>query len=155
MVADYLACGIDPEKSIIYLQSAVPIVCEMGLYFQMLVSLNRLTGLPSLKEMARSAHIDDDSIPLGLVGYPVLQAADILMSKADLVPVGKDNEAHVELARVIARRFNQYYGEFFNLPEPLIGQCPTLVGTDGLNKMSKSLKNTIFYLMMQLRSPKK
>ncbi len=144
MVADYLACGIDPEKSIIYLQSAVPVVCEMGLYFQMLVSLNRLTGLPSLKEMARSAHIDEESVPLGLVGYPVLQAADILMSKADLVPVGKDNEAHVELARVIARRFNQYYGEFFNLPEPLIGQCPTLVGTDGQNKMSKSLKNTIF-----------
>ncbi|MCH9634369.1 MAG: Tryptophan--tRNA ligase [Chlamydiae bacterium] len=144
MVVDYLACGIDPEKSVIYLQSAIPAVCEMSLYFQMLVSLNRLTGLPSLKEMARSAHIDEESIPLGLVAYPVLQTADILMSKADLVPVGKDNEAHVELARLIARRFNQYYGEFFNIPEVVVGQCPTLVGTDGLNKMSKSLNNTIF-----------
>lgn len=144
MVADYLACGIDPEKSMIYLQSAISAVCEMNVFFQMLISLNRLTGLPSLKEMARSAHIDEDSIPFGLVGYPVLQAADILMFKPDLVPVGKDNEAHVELCRLIARRFNQYYGEFFTLPEPLIGQCATLVGTDGKSKMSKSLGNTIF-----------
>lgn len=144
MVADYLACGIDPEKSIIYLQSAVPAVCEMNLYFQMLISLNRLTGLPSLKDMARAAHMDSESIPFGLVGYPILQSADILMSKADIVPIGKDNEAHIELARMVARRFNQHYGEFFNLPEPLIGNCPTLVGTDGQNKMSKSLGNTIF-----------
>ncbi len=144
LVVDYLACGIDPNHSIIYLQSAVPAVCEINLYFQMLISLNRLTGLPSLKDMARSAHIDEESIPYGLVGYPVLQSADILMSKADLVPVGKDNLAHVELTRLIARRFNQYYGEFFNLPEPLVGECPTLVGTDGQNKMSKSLNNTIF-----------
>lgn len=144
LVVDYLACGIDPNLSIIYLQSAVPAVCEMNLYFQMLISLNRLTGLPSLKDMARSAHIDEESLPYGLVGYPVLQSADILMSKADLVPVGKDNLAHVELTRLIARRFNQYYGEFFNLPDPLIGQCPTLIGTDGQSKMSKSLNNTIF-----------
>lgn len=144
MVADYLACGIDPEKSIIYLQSAVPAVTEMNLFFQMLLSLNRLTGLPSLKDMARSAKIDPESIPFGLVGYPVLQSADILMSKADVVPVGKDNVAHVELTRLIARRFNQLYGDFFNLPEPLVGECPTLIGTDGQSKMSKSLGNTIF-----------
>lgn len=144
MVADYLACGIDPEQSIIYLQSAVPAVTELDKYFQMLISLNRLTGLPSIKDMARSAHMDEESIPFGLVGYPVLQSADILMSKADLVPVGKDNLAHVELTRQIARRFNQLYGEFFNLPEPLVGSCPTLIGTDGQAKMSKSLGNTIF-----------
>lgn len=144
MVADYLACGIDPKKSIVYLQSAVPLVAEMSLYFQMLISLNRLTGLPSLKDMARAAHMDSENIPFGLVGYPVLQSADILLSKADLVPIGKDNEAHIELTRMIARRFNQYYGEFFNLPEPLIGSCPTLIGTDGQSKMSKSLGNTIF-----------
>ncbi len=144
MVADYIACGIDPAKSSIYLQSAVPAVCEMNLFFQMLISLNRLTGLPSIKDMARAAHIDEESVPLGLINYPVLQAADILLPKADLVPVGKDNEAHVEIARLIARRFNQQYGDFFNIPEVLVGDCPTLVGTCGKYKMSKSLNNAIF-----------
>ena len=144
MVLDYLACGIDPSHSTIYLQSAIPAVYEMNLIFEMLVSLNRLTGLPSLKEMAKNAHLEAESIPFGLIGYPVLQAADILMSKAHLVPVGKDNEAHVELARDIARRFNQYYGEFFPLPEALLSASPTLVGTDGRGKMSKSAGNCIF-----------
>lgn len=144
MVVDYLACGIDPNRSIIYLQSAVPAVCEMNLYFQMFVSVNRLMGIPSIKEMAKSAHIDEESIPIGLVNYPVLQSADILLPKADLVPVGKDNEAHVEMARYIARRFNQTYGDFFNIPEVLVGDCPSLVGTDGKSKMSKSLNNCIY-----------
>src|SRR6476620_8169950 len=79
MVLDYLACGIDPAKSTIYLQSACPAVYEMNLIFEMLISINRLTGLPSLKEMVRNAHMDPDSVPFGLVGYPVLQTADILM----------------------------------------------------------------------------
>jgi len=144
MVLDYLSCGIDPEKSVIYLQSAIPAIYEMNLIFEMMVSLNRLTGLPSLKEMARNAHIDDESISFGLIGYPVLQAADILMPQAHLVPVGKDNIAHVELTRSIARRFNQYYGEVFPIPEVLISDVPTLIGTDGKAKMSKSLNNTIF-----------
>lgn len=144
MVLDYLACGIDPEKSVIYLQSAVPAIYEMNLIFEMLVSLNRLTGLPSLKDMARNAHIDDESMSFGLIGYPVLQSADILMPRAHLVPVGKDNEAHIELTRSIARRFNQYYGEVFPEPEVLLSEVPTLIGTDGKGKMSKSLNNTIF-----------
>ncbi len=144
MVLDYLACGIDPEHSTIYLQSAIPAVYEMNLIFENLVSLNRLTGLPSIKEMARNAHMDPESVPFGLIGYPVLQAADILMSKADLVPVGRDNEAHVELARDIARRFNMYYGDVFPLPEFMPTKVPTLVGTDGQGKMSKSANNTIF-----------
>lgn len=144
MVLDYLACGIDPAKSTIYLQSACPAVYEMNLIFEMLISLNRLTGLPSLKEMARNAHIDEDSLSLGLIGYPVLQSADILMPKAHLVPVGKDNEAHIELCRDIARRFNQLYGEVLPLPEVLLSEVPTLVGTDGKGKMSKSAGNTIF-----------
>lgn len=144
VVLDWLACGVDPVKSTIYLQSQVAAVYEMNLIFEMLVSLNRLSGLPSIKEMARNAHIDEESIPLGLVGYPVLQTADILMPRANVVPVGKDNEAHIELARDIARRFNQYYGEVFPLPEALIGEMPTLVGTDGKAKMSKSLDNAIF-----------
>jgi tryptophanyl-tRNA synthetase len=144
MVLDYLACGIDPQKSTIYLQSATPAVYEMNLIFEMLISLNRLTGLPSLKEMARNAHMDEESIPFGLIGYPVLQTADILMPRAHVVPVGKDNEAHVELARDIARRFNQYYGEMFPIPESLLSDVPNLIGTDAKGKMSKSAGNAIF-----------
>jgi tryptophanyl-tRNA synthetase len=144
MVLDYLACGIDPKKSVIYLQSAIPAVYELNLFFEMMVSFNRLTGLPSIKEMARNAHIDEESIPFGLVGYPVLQTADILCPRAHLVPVGKDNIAHVELARDIARRFNLHYGEVLPMPEPLVSEIPTLIGTDGKGKMSKSLNNAIF-----------
>ncbi len=144
IVLDYLAVGIDPQKSTIYLQSAVHAVYEMNLIFEMLVTLPRLTRLPSIKEMARAANIDEDAIPFGLVGYPVLQAADILTPRAHLVPVGKDNEAHVELAREIARRFNYMYGEVFPIPEAMVSDVPVLVGTDGQAKMSKSLGNAIF-----------
>lgn len=144
MVLDYLACGIDPKKSTIYLQSAIPAVYEMNLIFEMMISLNRLTGLPSLKEMARNAHIDDESMPFGLIGYPVLQSADILMPRAHLVPVGKDNQAHIELCRSIARKFNYHYGEVFPEPDVLLSNVPTLIGTDGQGKMSKSAGNAIF-----------
>lgn len=144
MVLDYLACGIDPSISTIYLQSAVPAIYEMNLIFEMLISINRLTGLPSIKEMAKNAHLAEESIPFGLIGYPVLQTADILMPRAHVVPVGKDNEAHIELARDIARRFNQYYGEVFPLPEAMLSEVPTLVGTDNKGKMSKSAGNCIF-----------
>lgn len=143
MVLDYLAVGIDPAKSTIYLQSAVHAVYEMNLFFEMLVTLPRLSRLPSIKDMARAAHIDEEAMPFGLLGYPVLQAADILMPRAHLVPVGKDNEAHVEVTREIARRFNFLYGEVFPIPEVMIGDVPTLVGTDGQAKMSKSLGNAI------------
>lgn len=143
-VLDYLACGVDPEKSTIYLQSATHAVYVMNLIFEMLIPMNRLTGLPSLKEMARNAHIDSESMPLGLIGYPVLQTADILMPKAHLVPVGKDNEAHIELARHIARKFNQLYGEVFPEPQVLLSNTPTLVGTDNKGKMSKSAGNAIY-----------
>ncbi len=143
MVLDYLACGIDPKKTTIYLQSACPAVYEMNLIFEMLISVNRLMGLPSIKEMAKNAHLDTENVPLGLIGYPVLQTADILMPRAHLVPVGKDNEAHIELSRDIARRFNQYYGEVFPLPEVLLSQTPTLIGTDSKGKMSKSAGNAI------------
>jgi tryptophanyl-tRNA synthetase len=144
MVLDYLACGIDPQKSTIYLQSATPAVYEMNLIFEMMISFNRLTGLPSIKEMAKNAHLDGENIPFGLMGYPILQTADILMPRAHLVPIGKDNEAHIELARDIARRFNQYYGDVFPLPDSLLGSTPTLIGTDGKGKMSKSAQNSIF-----------
>lgn len=144
MVLDYLACGIDPQKCTLYLQSALPAIYELNLIFEMLTSMNRLTGLPSIKEMARNAHIDAESLPFGLVGYPVLMSADILLPKAHVVPVGKDNEAHVELARDIARRFNANYGEVFPLPDFLPTEFSSLVGTDGRGKMSKSAGNAIF-----------
>ena len=143
LVTDYLSCGIDPTKSTIYLQSAIPAVYEMNLFFEMLVNLNRLQGLPSIKEMAKNAKMDLESIPFGLLGYPVLQSADILLPKAHVVPVGKDNEAHVELARDVARRFNQLYGEVFPMPEVMLSEVPSLIGTDGQGKMSKSAGNTI------------
>jgi len=142
MILDYLACGVDPQKSTIYLQSAVHEVYEMNLIFENLVTVPRLQRLPSLKDMARSANLNE--MPLGLLGYPVLQAADILMPRANLVPVGKDNEAHVELSREIARRFNNMYGEVFPIPDVMVGDVPTLVGTDGDAKMSKSLNNAIY-----------
>ena len=142
IVLDYLAVGIDPERSVIFLQSAVPETYELNLIFEMLVSVPRLERLPSLKDMARDAELD--SMPFGLLGYPVLQAADILLPRAHLVPVGKDNEAHVEISREIARRFNRLYGEVFPEPQSLIGEVPTLVGTDGQSKMSKSLDNAIY-----------
>lgn len=141
MVLDYLACGIDPAVSSIYLQSAVPEVSELNLIFEMLVTVPRLQRMPSLKEMARDAHLNE--MPFGLLGYPVLQSADILMPRANLVPVGKDNESHIELTREIARRFNYLYGDTFPVPESMIGGGGTLVGTDGASKMSKSVGNAI------------
>jgi tryptophanyl-tRNA synthetase len=144
MVLDYLAVGVDPEQSTIFVQSALPETYELNLIFEMLVTLPRVARLPSIKEMARAARIDDEAVPFGLVGYPVLQAADILLPRAHLVPVGKDNESHVEVTREIARRFNRLYGEVFPVPDVLVGDVPTLVGTDGQAKMSKSLSNAIF-----------
>jgi len=142
LVLDYLAVGIDPERSVIFVQSGVPETFELNLIFEMLITVPRLERLPSLKDMARAENLE--AMPFGLLGYPVLQAADILLPRATLVPVGKDNEAHVEVSREIARRFNRLYDEVFPIPEALIGEVPTLVGTDGQAKMSKSLNNAIF-----------
>ncbi|MBE2267087.1 MAG: tryptophan--tRNA ligase [Anaerolinea sp.] len=142
-VLDYLSVGIDPDQSTIFLQSGVPETYELNLIFENLVTVARLERIPSLKDMARAADLEE-SMPFGLLGYPVLQAADILLPRAHLVPVGKDNESHVEVTREIARRFNYLYGEVFPIPDVLVGDIPTLVGTDGQAKMSKSLGNTIF-----------
>ncbi|MEP7292572.1 MAG: tryptophan--tRNA ligase [Chloroflexota bacterium] len=148
MVLDYLSAGIDPERSIIFLQSGVVETYELNLIFQMMVSVARLERVPSLKDMASAANLE--SMPYGLLGYPVLQAADILLPRANLVPVGKDNESHIEVTREIARRFNFLYGagapndEIFPIPDVLIGDVPSLIGTDGQAKMSKSLGNAIF-----------
>ena len=144
MVLDYLAAGIDPNKATIFLQSAIHETYELNLIFEMLVTVNRLSRVPSIKDMARAAHISDEEMPFGLLGYPVLQAADILLPRSHLVPVGKDNECHVEVTREIARRFNSLYGDVFPVPDVMVGDVPTLVGTDGKDKMSKSLGNCIY-----------
>ncbi len=142
MVLDYLACGIDPAKSVIYLQSAVSEVTELNLFFSNLVTLPRIQRIPSIKDMAKNAGLSE--MPLGLLGYPVLQSADILLPRANLVPVGKDNESHVELTREIAKRFNFMYGETFPIPDVMVSDFGSLVGIDGQAKMSKSLNNAIF-----------
>ena len=141
MVLDYLALGIDPDRSRIFVQSAIPETSRLALIFSMLVTLPRLERLPSVKDMAASAQLD--VLPFGLVGYPVLQAADILLPRADVVPVGRDNAAHVEITREIARRFNYLYGDVFPEPDLLLSDVATLPGIYGKQKMSKSLGNAI------------
>jgi len=144
LVLDYLSVGIDPQKTTIYLQSLVPQVAELNLIFSMLVSVNRLKRIPTLKEKVKESGKERvGEVSLGLLGYPVLQAADILMVKANLVPVGKDQESHIELAREIARAFNRAYGDVFPLPGALLGDS-FLPGTDGNPKMGKSLANAIY-----------
>src|SRR5512136_734482 len=142
LVLDYLAVGIDPDRTTIYVQSDVPSVCELHLLFSMLTTVPRLERVPTLKEVMDAEHIEQPSY--GLLGYPVLQAADILHVRANLVPVGKDQASHIEVTREVARRFNELYGEVFPEAQALIGEVPTLVGTDGKAKMSKSLDNAIY-----------
>lgn len=142
LVFDYLSVGIDPERSTIYLQSLVPEVAELMLLFSMLITVPRLQRLPTLKDQMQAANFD--TATLGLLSYPVLQSADITMVRAHLVPVGKDQASHLEITREIVNRFNQLYGVVFPVPDTLIGEVPTLVGTDGQAKMSKSLNNAIY-----------
>ena len=141
IVLDHLAVGIDPAAVTFYLQSAVHEVYELQLLLSSLVTVERLQQLPTIKDMASAAGLDQ--IPYSLLGYPVLQAADILLPRAHVVPVGKDNESHVEITRQLARRFNAAYGEVFPIPDAFV-VGGTLVGTDGNAKMSKSLDNAIF-----------
>jgi tryptophanyl-tRNA synthetase len=142
IVLDYLSVGIDPERSTIFLQSAVPQIPELQLIFSMLVTVPRLQRVPTLKEQMRDLHITQPSA--GLLNYPVLQAADILSVRGEIVPVGKDQSSHLELTREIARRFNEQFGEVFPEPQTLIGEVGTLPGTDGKAKMSKSVGNVIY-----------
>ncbi len=141
VVLDNLSVGIDPQRSTIFLQSLVPEIPELHLLFSMLTTVPRLQRVPTLKEVVRDLKLETASY--GLLGYPVLQAADILVVKGELVPVGKDQASHVEVTREVARRFNDLFGPVFPEPEALIGEVPTLVGTDGKAKMSKSLGNAI------------
>jgi len=140
-VLDNLAAGVDPEKVTIFLQSLVPEIPQLHLYFSMLVSVPRVQRIPTLKDQLRDFGLREPTY--GLLGYPILQAADILCVKGDLVPVGRDQESHVEITREIARRFNELFGPVFPVPESLIPDIGLLPGTDGREKMGKSLGNAI------------
>jgi len=141
VVLDDLSVGVDPEKVTIYLQSLVPQTAEIHLYFSMLVTVTRAQRIPTLKEQMRDHEIAQPSY--GLLGYPILQAADILCVKGDLVPVGRDQESHIELTREIARRFNELFAPVFPVPDALIPSETLLPGIDGASKMGKSLGNAI------------
>jgi len=146
MVVDWLAAGLDPEKSVIFVQSEVKEHAELHLLLSMLVSKARLERIPTLKEQIRDLHLDEQTISYGHLGYSVLQAADILLYRATHVPVGEDQVPHVELTREIARRFNFLYckdrAPVFPEPEAQLTAFPRLRGLDG-NRMSKSVGNTI------------
>jgi tryptophanyl-tRNA synthetase len=141
MVGDWLACGIDPDRSVIFRQSDVPEHAELHLMLSMLTPLGWLYSCPTYKEQLREQS-SKDLKTYGFLGYPVLQAADILLYRAAVVPVGRDQLPHIELTREIARRFNALYGPFFPEPEGLLTEAPYLPGTDG-RKMSKSYGNCI------------
>ncbi|HDL18225.1 MAG TPA: tryptophan--tRNA ligase [Bacteroidetes bacterium] len=141
MVIDWLAAGLDPEKSTLFVQSHIKEHAELHLLFSMLVTIPRLERNPTVKEQIRELHLED-RVSYGHFGYPVLQAADILMYRAHAVPVGDDQVPHVELTREIARKFNQVYGKVFPVPKALLTKFSRLPGLDG-SKMSKSKGNTI------------
>ena len=146
VVMDWLACGIDPDKSTIYVQSLVPETAELHIYLSMITPQNWVERDPTLKDMAKILKSKEgmaSQINYGLMGYPVLMTADILTFNADLVPVGIDQVAHVELSRDIVRRFNNVYNtDFFNEPQPKLNNCSLICGLDG-NKMGKSFNNDI------------
>jgi tryptophanyl-tRNA synthetase len=140
MVLDWLAAGMDPEKSIIFVQSHVPQVTELHTILSMVTPMGWLTRLPTFKEKVR---FQPDNVNYGLLGYPVLMAADITLYKADAVPVGEDQAPHLEFTREIVRRFNYHFGPTLVEPEIKLTPFPRVMGLDGVNKMSKSLNNHI------------
>ncbi|HSG32452.1 MAG TPA: tryptophan--tRNA ligase [Thermodesulfobacteriota bacterium] len=143
MVIDWLSVGMDPNKSTFYLQSEIPYITELYTILAMLCSVARSERIPTLKEKIQDMGVGEN-YSVGLLGYPILMAADILMYKAVKVPVGEDQLSHIEITRELARRFNHIYGDYFTEPEPIISETSRLVGTDGDRKMSKSLDNCIY-----------
>lgn len=144
MVSDWLAAGLDPEKSTIFVQSMVPEHAELHVILSAVTPLGWLERVPTYKEQ-RENITEKDIGNYAFLGYPVLQAADIIMYKADYVPVGKDQASHVELTREIVRRFNNFFGDVFPEPQALHTEVLTLPGTDG-RKMSKSYNNAIYLI---------
>ncbi len=147
VVCDYLACGIDPNKSTIFIQSQIPEVAELTVFYSNLVTMSRLYRNPTVKtEIAQKKALfgeNGESVTYGFVGYPISQAADITTFKADIIPVGDDQLPLIEQCREIVRKFNSIYGETLKEPEALVGNVSRLKGLDG-NKMSKSLGNAIY-----------
>jgi tryptophanyl-tRNA synthetase len=141
VVMDWLASGIDPDRSVVFVQSDVKEHAELHLLLSMLVSVARLERNPTVKEQVRDLGLGDN-VMYGHLGYPVLQAADIMLYRAHAVPVGEDQLPHLEITREIARRFNTLYEEIFPIPEPLLTRFPRLPGLDG-KRMSKSMGNVI------------
>ena len=141
MVMDLVAIGIDPERTVLYRQSAIPEVAELTLLLAMVTPLSWVQRVPTFKEKVRD---QPDNVNLGLFEYPVLQCADIVIVKGDVVPVGRDQAPHLELTREITRRFNRTYGDVFPEPQIVLNpDAPLIKGTDGKTKMSKSLNNIV------------
>jgi len=140
MVLDWLAAGIDPQKSILFVQSHVPQVVELHTLFSMVTPLSWLLRVPTFKEKVK---MQPHNVNYGLVGYPVLMTADIALYKGEIVPVGEDQLPHLELAREIVRRFNSIYGFVFPEPQAKLTSFPLILGLDGVQKMSKSYNNYI------------
>lgn len=150
---DYLACGLDPTKSTIFIQSQIPELCELTFYYMDLVTVSRLQRNPTVKTEIQMRNFET-SIPVGFFTYPISQAADITAFRATTVPVGEDQEPMIEQAREIVRRFNYIYGETLVEPEILLpdnAACLRLPGTDGKAKMSKSLGNCIYLRTLPTR----
>jgi tryptophanyl-tRNA synthetase len=143
MVLDWLAAGVDPEKSLVFVQSQVPEVMVLHTLLSMVTPLGWLMRVPTFKDKVRQLEETEESVSYGLLGYPVLMTADIILYKADTVPVGEDQLPHLELAREIVRRFNHLYGPTFPEPQPKLTEYPLILGLDGKQKMSKSLDNHI------------
>jgi tryptophanyl-tRNA synthetase len=141
LVIDWLAAGLDPKKATIYRQSDIPEVAEMALLLGMITPLGWHERVPSFKERLRDMS-ERDVANFGLLGYPVLQTVDIAIVRGELVPVGEDQVAHLEISREIVRRFNRLYGDVLLEPQPLLSETPLIPGSDG-RKMSKSLDNAI------------
>jgi len=139
---DWLAVGLDPKKTTFVIQSYVPEHAELAMLLSMIIPLSRVQHNPTLK--AEIAQLNKKDLSLGFFNYPASQVADILLPKANLVPVGADQLPHVELTRDIANKFNRLYGHVFPIPTALVGRIPRLVGIDGQVKMSKSLGNCIY-----------
>ena len=141
MALDWLAVGIRPEESIIFIQSHVPQVMELHTYLSMVTPLGKLTDLPTFKDKVRE---NPNNVNYGLVGYPVLMAADILLYGTDFVPVGLDQAPHIEFTREVVRSFNYRYGkQVLKEPQMKVTTIPKVIGIDGVQKMSKSLNNHI------------
>ena len=143
LVLDYIAVGIDPSKSTIVLQSQIPAIAELTIFYLNMVSLNRVLRNPTIKAEIEQKGFGD-SVPAGFAMYPVSQAADITAFEANLVPVGEDQLPMIEQTREIVRKFNNLYGNTLVEPEALVGEFPRLIGLDGKAKMSKSLGNSIY-----------